>query len=151
MKIRTATKFDIITILEMIKSFASNTPIAQMRDSYDENYLTQLILHILAGRGVILLAEKNEVVIGMLIGFIDKNIWDPNLLVMNELAYWVEPEHRKTSAAYRLIMEYNRVAKEMVENNRISMFTMSKMTNSPDLDYGRFGYRKIEEHWVGGI
>lgn len=151
MQIKKATKFDLPEIIEMLKHFRENTPISIMAECDNHDYISQLIHHILIGRGIVLLAEKDSRVIGMIMGYIDKTIWDPNILVMNELAFWVEPEYRGTSAAYRLIKTYNDEVNKLKGEGRIKLFTMSKMINSPDLDYGRFGYKKIEEHWVGGI
>jgi RimJ/RimL family protein N-acetyltransferase len=86
----------------------------------------------------------------MIIGYIDQNVWDPEIKVLKELVYWVEPEHRNTTAGYRLLKAYNDKAKELVNENRIQLYTMTKMVNSPDLDFSRFGYTKTEEIWVAG-
>ena len=40
---------------------------------------------------------------------------------------------------------------EMVENNRITAYSMVKMTNSPDLKFEKFGFKKTEEVWVAGV
>jgi len=151
MKIRLANKFDEPIIVEMLKHFRSATPISKMNDCDNRSYISELINHILVGRGVILLAEKNDKVVGMMIGYISKTIWDPLMLVMNELTFWVEPEYRGTSAGYKLLKTYSDYAKKLKDEGRIEMYTMSKMVNSPDIDYGRFGYQKVEENWVGGI
>ena len=42
-------------------------------------------------------------------------------------------------------------AQELVDEDTIKMYTMTKMTSSPDLDFARFGYTKSEEVWVAGI
>lgn len=149
MNIRQANKFDYPHIIEMLKHFRDQSPIKVMAETDNEEYVSKLINALLHGRGVILLAVKDKP-IGMLMAVVDQNIWNPDVLVMKELAYWVEPEHRGSTAGYRLITEYNKLAKNMVENDRIKFYTMSKLTKSPDLDYNRFGYDKIEETWVAG-
>jgi len=149
MIIRQANKFDLPDIIEMLKHFREQTPIDIMRDCDDEKYINSLFAMILAGGGICLLAETDRP-IGLIMGVIDQNVWDPKLFVLKELVYWVEPEHRNTTAGYRLLSNYNKAAKELVENDRIKMYTMTKMINSPDIDYGRFGYRKTEETWVAG-
>jgi len=149
MNIRQANKFDYPHIIEMLKHFRDQSPIQVLSTASNEEYVSKLINAILHGRGVILLAEKTQP-IGMLMAVIDQNIWDPDVLIMKELVYWVEPEHRGSTAGYRLLNEYNKLAKNMVDNDRIKFYTMSKLTKSPDLDYNRFGYDKIEETWVAG-
>jgi hypothetical protein len=66
---------------------------------------------------------------------------------MNELAYWVNPEARGTSAGYRLLKTYVDIATIMKNSGEITYFTVSKMINSPDLNYERFGFKKLEETW----
>ena len=149
MIIRTANKFDLPHIIKMLKHFREQTPIDLMRDCNDEQYINKLYHHIILGGGLALVAEMVQP-IGMIIGIKDQNIWDPELRILRELVYWVEPNYRNGTAGYKLIRHYTTAAQEMVDQNRIKMFTMSKMVNSPNLDYGRFGYRKIEETWVAG-
>jgi N-acetylglutamate synthase-like GNAT family acetyltransferase len=149
--IRQANRFDEPQIIEMLKHFRDNAPIKQMKECDNTQHISTLIHHILVGRGILLVAEENNVLVGMIVGYISASLWDPKLLVLNELAFWVEPEHRGSTAGYRLLKKYNELAQELVKNKRITLYTMTKMVNSPDLDYGRFGYKKVEEHWVGGI
>ena len=151
MKIRPATKFDHADIMRMLNQFKLHTPIAAMAECDNQEYVSSIITHILYGRGIILVAEKADETVGMMIGYIDKTIWDPNMLMLSELAFWVEPEHRGSTAGYKLLKKYTEEAKKLKEMDRIAFYTMSRMTNSPNIDYGRFGYTKIEEHWVGGI
>jgi N-acetylglutamate synthase-like GNAT family acetyltransferase len=101
----------------------------------------------LAGAGVIFVAEKNNQVIGMLAAVKNTSIWDPDLWVMNELCYWVEPEHRGGTAGYRLIKAYTEHCNQLRQQGEIEAYTISKMTNSPDLNYAKFGFEKQEENW----
>jgi hypothetical protein len=36
----------------------------------------------------------------------------------------------------------------MKEEGRVTNFFISKMVNSPNLDYARYGFQKLEEFWV---
>jgi len=149
MIVRKANKFDLPYIIKMLRHFRDNAPIEEIKVCNNEEYINTLYATILAGRGVALVAEMDQP-IGMILGFIDQNIWDPEIYVLKELCYWVEPEYRGTTAGYRLIKEYNKLAEELREQDRIKMYTMTKMVNSPDLDFSRFGYKKTEEVWVMG-
>lgn len=145
--IRTATKFDIPYIVEMLRHYRDVTPWDILKECDNEEYIVKLLTQIFAGMGVIFLAEKDNKIIGMLIAAKTPNIWDPNLYIMNELAYWVEPEHRGSTAGYRLIKQYTKYCDEMKQHNKIKGYTISKMSNSPDLDYSKFGFNKLEEMW----
>lgn len=151
MKIIEANKFHAPIIIEMLKQYRSATPVKLFSNCNDEAYINKLLAHIFAGRGIALLAFKNEEPAGMLLGFIDQSIWDPSICVLRELAYWVNPEFRGTTAAYRLLSKYNDHAQSLLDSNRISQWTISKMVNSPDLDYAKFGYKKVETTYSQGI
>jgi len=150
MKIELANKFDIPRLIEMLKNYRDNSPVDRFKMIQDEQHIQKILTHIILGRGLIVVAREEQLIVGMVVSFIDQNMWDNNLLVLKEMAYWVEPEYRGSSAGYKLLSKYNEMAQELKNDGRINMWTISKMITSPDLDYQRFGYRKIEETWVMG-
>jgi N-acetylglutamate synthase-like GNAT family acetyltransferase len=150
MKVRVANKFDLPIVLDMLRNFRNHTPIDIMRECNNEEYINKLFHHVILGGGVALIAEDKGVA-GMIIGVKDQNVWDPEIKVLRELVYWVEPEYRGTTAGYKLLLKYNKLAQELVDTQKINMYTMTKMVNSPDLDFTRFGYKKTEEVWVAGV
>jgi RimJ/RimL family protein N-acetyltransferase len=147
MKVRLATPLDMPDLIRMMKNYRQNSPISALKTAENERYVANIFTHILAGRGAIFVVENDLKVFGMLVAILNHNIWDPSVLVLNELAYWVDLEHRGTSAGYRLLEAYRQHATEMVNEKKIRFFTMSKMINSPDLKYERFGFEKLEEMW----
>jgi hypothetical protein len=48
----------------------------------------------------------------------------------------------------RLLNQYIDYANQLKQEGRIKLFTITKMTTSPDLDYSRFEFQKIEENWM---
>ena len=150
MKIIQANKFHTPIIIEMLKQYRNYAPVDMFKIIDDEVHITTLLTHIYAGRGIALLAYNEDKPVGMILGFIDQSIWDTKLCILKELAYWVNVESRGSTAAYRLLSKYNEVAQSLLNMGRIKTWTISKMTNSPDLDYSKFGYRKVEETWTMG-
>jgi hypothetical protein len=150
MKVRLANKFDLPIVIDMLRNFRNHTPIDIMRECNNEEYINKLFHHVILGGGVALIAEDKDVA-GMIIGVKDQNVWDPEVKVLRELVYWVEPAYRGTTAGYKLLLKYNKLAQELVDTQKINMYTMTKMVNSPDLDFTRFGYKKTEEVWVAGV
>jgi len=146
MKIRQANKFDIPRLIELMKHYRSCSPLPCLLDSNDVAHVENILTQILAGRGVIFVAEKEQVV-GMLIAIRNPNIWDPSITAINELAYWVEPEHRNTTAGYKLLSKYRDWCEQAKVLGTIHYYTVSKMVNSPDLSYDRLGFKKLEEMW----
>jgi hypothetical protein len=147
MKIRSATKFDTPEICRMLRAYRSETPWARLSECDNEPYVREVLAHIFAGLGRIFLAESLGQVHGMLIAVKNNNVWDPDLLVLDELAYWVDVEYRGTRAGYRLIRAYQQWAELLRSQGQIESYTISKMASSPDLNYGRLGFEKLEEKW----
>jgi len=146
--IRKANKFDIPFIIEMLKNYRNAAPHKVLNKANDKEYIEQLLYNLIVGTGFILLAEKDNVIIGTIIAVIIPNVWNPKIKQCSEIAYWVEPEFRGGTAAYRLIKSYIAECDKMMESGKIQMYTMSKMVNSPDLKYEKFGLSKLEETWV---
>jgi N-acetylglutamate synthase-like GNAT family acetyltransferase len=147
MKIRPATKFDIPQLIEMLKRYRDHSPLACLKLSNEEAYIQELLHQVIAGRGIIFVADYVKEIAGMLIAVRNTNAWDPNIIALNELCYWVDTQYRNTSAGYKLLSKYRDYAQELKDQGQIEYFTISKMVNSPDLNYDRFGFRKLEEMW----
>jgi hypothetical protein len=118
-----------------------------LAEADDADYVTRLLTELMAGKGLVLIAE-NDAVVGMLLAIISPSVWSPKHLLMTELAYWVEPDSRGGTAGYRLLAEYKQRGEAMKADNRICNFLISKMTNSPNLQFQKFGFEKLEEFWV---
>jgi N-acetylglutamate synthase-like GNAT family acetyltransferase len=145
--IRDASPFDIPDILDMLRSYRKMTPLPFLAEADDAEYVTQMLTELMAGKGLVLIADKDGIA-GMLIAIIAPSIWSPKHVVMTELAYWVEPECRGGTMGYRLIAEYKQRGDELKKNGRITNYLISKMSNSPNLQYQKFGFEKLEEFWV---
>jgi L-amino acid N-acyltransferase YncA len=146
--IRKATKFDIPDVLEMLRHYRSETPLEFLKDADNSEYITGMLAELIAGRGVVLLAEQDGKAIGMMIAAVMPNIWSPKHFTLTEFAYWVEPEYRGGTAGYRLLRAYLDEAIALKDAGRICNAFISKMVNSPDLKYNKFGFSKLEEFWV---
>jgi N-acetylglutamate synthase-like GNAT family acetyltransferase len=147
-QVRDANPFDIPALLDMLRAYRSHTPLPFLAEVDDEVYITRLLTELMAGRGLVLVAEDDLGVIGMFLACIAPNMWSPKHLIMQELAYWVNQDSRGGTSGYRLLSEYIERGKSMKVEGRICSFSISKMVNSPDLKYERFGFTKIEETWV---
>jgi hypothetical protein len=151
MKIRHANKFDFPEIVAMLHRFKMQGP-TEISNSFDnETHVATVYAHIIAGRGLALVAEKDGKLAGMLIGIVDSLVWDPDTRIMREIVYWVDQEYRGSTAGYRLLAQYVKEGDEMVDSGRITAYSMVKMINSPDLKFEKFGFKKTEEVWVAGV
>jgi len=106
----------------------------------------RVLTHILAGAGIALVAEKKDELVGMLIAYKVPFLWDNSKYIMNEIAYWVEHEHRGGTAGYRLLKEYVKECEQMKAKEMIANYTISQMEGQT-LNYSRFGFKPIEHTW----
>lgn len=146
MKIRHATKYDAKRIVEMLWNYHDSGNIEGLQVEKGNQTPLKVVSYILAGAGLALVAEKNDEVIGMLLAYKTPFLWDNSKFVMNEIAYWVEPEHRGGTAGYRLLSEYVTYCDELKTEGKISNYTISQMEGQT-LDYSRFGFKPIEHTW----
>ena len=148
MQIRKASAFDLPFLLEMLRAYRAHAPLDFLREVNDANHVTTLLSELMAGRGLVLVAVDDGGICGMLIAAIGPSVWSPTHLLMREYAYWVNEESRFSTAGFRLLKEYTTYGESLKEQGRIVGFTISKMVNSPDLSFEKFGYQKLEEFWV---
>ena len=142
--IRQATKYDRIQLQEMVRMFRDESPIEQYKDIDNPDYFNSLIDSIIAGRGVIFLEDN----VGFIMGIISPVVWCDKTYAMYELAWYVKPQYRMGIVGVRLLKEYINYAKQLKEQGRIKLFTITKMVSSPDFDYSKLGFKKIEENWM---
>lgn len=144
--IRQATRFDKPMIFQMLRNYRDSGSISIVEDLDNEPYIDSLMTHILAGAGQALVAEKNNEVIGMLLAIKSPYIWDNDYFTINELAFWVEPEHRGGTAGYRLLKEYVDTCRTLKDEGKILSFTISRRAGTK-LDYTKFGFEPVDETW----
>lgn len=142
--IRKANKFDKPQIIEMLRMFRDESPIQQYKTFENVEYISALIDSIIAGRGIIFI-EQN---VGLIIGVIQPTIWCDKTFALYELAWFVKPEYRHTTAGYKLLKKYLTYAKALKDEGKIKLYTLSKLTTSPNMKYEKFGMVKIEENWM---
>lgn len=147
-KIRDATPVDFSGIVNMLRHYREAAPMSFLLEADNEQHIVGQLTEFVAGRGLVLVAENNTQIMGMLIASIDSSFWYPEKRLMIEVAYWVEPEFRGGTSAYRLLKEYVRRGEVLKQEGRVVHFLISKMSTSPDLSFGKFGFQKLEEFWV---
>jgi GNAT superfamily N-acetyltransferase len=144
--IRLATAWDEEVVIAMLERYRLHSPLDFHKVTPNQQ-ARKIFNHIMAGAGVCFVSEDASSVHGMLLAIKNPNVWDPSVYAMNELAYWVNPERRGTTAGYRLLKAYVDYCAELKAQEQIEYYTVSKMVTSPDLDYGRFGFNRLEEMW----
>lgn len=142
--IREANRFDRDGIIDMMKRFRDSADFIEVLAEDNVEYWYRLLDRIFAGAGKVFYAENK----GLLMCMILPTVWDEKMFALHELAWYVRPEYRQGSTGYRLFEAYIQYGKQLKAQGRIKYFTMTKLDVSPNLDYGRFGFRKKDENWI---
>ena len=152
MNIRIGNKFDIDGVLKLIKEFVDTANLnPNIKDKIDYTYVNQLYHHCILGGGLVLVAEKDGDLVGLIAGIKSPNIWYIEDMALREIMFYIQPEYRKGRVAYKLLTKYNELAQELLDNKVISSYTMTKTEHLDQIDYSRFGYNKVEETWAVGM
>lgn len=142
--IRQANKYDKTEIIEMMKCFREESAIEQYQELNNSEYWSELVDAMLHGRGIIFIEEGK----GLIMGIISPLVWCNKTFALYELAWWVKPKYRNGTTGYKLLKAYIEHAKKLKQENRIKLFTLSKLPNTPNMDYAKLGFKKIDENWM---
>lgn len=145
--IRLATRYDIPRLLEIVEAYAYENPIKVLSKQHNHfpKYVEELLFSIIAGRGFIYIDEHMR---GAIIAIKQSNIWSPKVKELNELLWWVEPEHRNGTVGGRLWKAFDKRAEEMLKAGDIDFVVTSISANGPLIDYSKRGYTPLGAAFV---
>lgn len=146
--IRNANRTDIDRICELLKQFADESPVPELKYFQNEKYVRSMVGSILLGHGILLVSCNESTVTGLLMAIRQGSIWNPDIKIMSEMAWFVGQEYRHGRSGYKLIKEYIKCCNDEISQQKIKTFTITKMVSSPDIDYVRLGFNKLEEDFI---
>jgi GNAT superfamily N-acetyltransferase len=141
---REATIHDKMQIMEMMVKFRDESGFNEFMHFTNESHFFSMLDNIFAGQGIIYIEENK----GLLMAMVLPSIWCNKTYGLHELAWFVLPEYRNTTIGYRLFKAYIAYAKKLKTIGRIKYFTMTKLDNSANFDYAKYGFTKKDENWV---
>jgi len=137
--IRFANKYDNDKIIELLKDFAikSNNPITYNPLVWSKTYIEQILATLYAGHGFVLIDDKQTdiLVVAKTESFWLQNVWQLQEVMLTANNKFV---------VIRLIKEYIRIAKDMINKGEI---TQAIMASYKDYGFERYGMVKLELHW----
>ena len=160
MRIRQGLTKDDDAIIDCLRKFADYQPWGKLKaeaEHYNDHHVRK-ILDAIRKKGIMLVAEDVEKrsltkpgdIAGVFMAIVAPDIWLPQLVSLNELVWWVNPEYRETTVGYRLFKEYQKIGEQMVKDKKINNFTMTLLENSPKIDLEKRGWDKVETNYVFG-
>jgi hypothetical protein len=137
--IRLANRYDNDKIIELLKDFAikSNNPLTNNPLAWSKTYIEQILATLYAGHGFVLIDDNQTdiLVAARVESFWLKNIWQLQEVMLTGNNKFV---------IARLIKEYIRIAKDMLNKGEINQAIMASYE---DLGFERYGMVKLELHW----
>jgi hypothetical protein len=148
MLIRTGNRHDFDQLIELLTAFKGESP-HEIHEGRDVPHLTNILTRCLHG-GIILVAEDNKKIVGTIVAMIIPDIWFPKIHRLIELAWYVYPEYRNTTAGARLFTEYQRHAESLLSVKRIKNYSLSLLRQSPPINLEKRGFRLEEQTYIAG-
>lgn len=146
--IRFATTADIPTIITMLVKFADATPVQFLKGAQYNPRLVQSVLSAILKSGLILVSHRDDVITGMLIAQIVNDQWLPQYRYLKELAWWVDEEYRGGTDGYRLLAEFTRIGKSLLDEKKITAVQLTTLANKPIPIVEKLGWRSVETNFV---
>lgn len=143
MNIRMANKNDtqdgIKEIIKAVKEF----PDMSIKGLIVTNGYYENLINLCFDKGIIIVAEEDNKIIGCIISLLNANIWT----AMNELVTlvtWVHKDKRNSSAFYRMFKLYEKHFTKLKQENKIDRVLIAKLTNRTNVNYEKLGFKLIE-------
>lgn len=148
--VRVARLEDVPDLVRMARNFHKASPYRYLK--FDTQKVTESFKKVVTGPGtdmIALLAYKDNQNIGMVVAAADAPPFSSEK-VSTELAWWVEPSHRKTRAALFLFEAYEAWA-QRVGCRGIQSAYLVGTDHDPSGFYLRKGYQPVESSYLKGI
>ena len=143
MNIRMANKNDtqdgIKEIIKAVKEF----PDMSIKGLIVTDEYYETLINLCFDKGVIIVAEEDNKIIGCIISLLNANIWT----AMNELVTivtWVHKDKRNSSAFYRMHKLYKEEYTKLKQQNKIDRVLMACLPDKTNIKFEKLGYKLIE-------
>jgi GNAT superfamily N-acetyltransferase len=133
---RLATRHDLTACKTLLRAYADELGIAALRQ-HNELHVERLFGEMFAGRGFVLIDEQAR---GLLAAMVVRNFWNPELLELHEICFYVQPEARKRTIGGKLWLLFNKLAGEMLTQGRVQMVVCSR---NQGLAIERYSYKQL--------
>ena len=137
--IRLANRYDNDKIMELLRKFCFNSknPITNDPFNWSKTYTEQILATLYAGHGFVLIDDNQT---DILVAARTESVWLQNVWQLQEVMLTANNKF----VVARLIKEYVKIAKDMINKGEI---TQAIMASYKDLGFERYGMVKLEQHW----
>ena len=128
-------------LTKVIKKFA---PINGLGVNPSED-IYEISKQLLDNPNIICIQKENK---GIILGLVYPLFYNPNILVAQELGWWVEPEYRGSPLAIRLLKEFEKEAKNRGASKVIMFYLDAQTPEKLDKMLGKMNYKHLEYNMV---
>jgi len=141
--IRSITAEDKSRVMELIYSFKEETE----SDEISDDSVRSLLDHIIECEdGVGLVLCEGSLIVGTILGAIQQHVYNPSLLILIELVWYVSPDKRKSLSNIKLLKHFEEEGRLKGANQ--SYVTLRENMKDVSKIYERLGYTKQESTFV---
>lgn len=128
-------------LIDMMKAYADEAGIETLKQNQNERHVQELFFQMIKGRGFVLIDDQFR---GFLAAYVISNFWNNSVKELHEVGWWVMPEYRNTSVGGRLWLRFNKLAQDMLDQNRVQVVCTSLMHSSPNIDYTKYNFKPMQ-------
>jgi len=128
-------------LAEVVKKFA---PINGLGIKPSEN-IEEIMTNLLDNEDVICIEKENK---GVILGIIYPLYYNPDVLIAQELGWWVEPEYRNTTLGIKLLKEFEKEAKARGAKKIIMFYLDAQTPDKINQMLSRMGYEPVEYNMI---
>jgi hypothetical protein len=148
--IRNITRHDYDQVIEGMRLFRTEAGrSSHLTHDYDLTHITR-VLDYCRLSGVCLIAEHNTGLQGFLISAKNPDVWQPKILRLQELLWWVRPDVRGSSIGGRLLVKYKQQAESMKAAGEIFSYSIGRAKTTTDIDFSKLGFEFYESQYIIG-
>lgn len=148
--IRNITRHDYDQVIEGMRLFRTEAGrSSHLTHDYDLTHITR-VLDYCRLSGVCLIAEHNNDLQGFLISAKNPDVWQPKILRLQELLWWVRPDVRDSSIGGRLLVKYKQQAEIKKSAGEIFSYSIGRAKTTKDIDFSKLGFEFYESQYIIG-
>lgn len=146
--IRRLERADYPHVVKLLERFAWATEFDLLKkEQYSHEHVQQVLLRC-ERAGISFVSLDGTRITGCILSCLVPDLWIPEIVRLRELAWFVDKDYQGQGHGRELYKAYVYQAEHWRRQGRITGYTMSKLTSSPQIDYP--GFRHVESTYMIG-
>jgi len=131
-------------VAEVIKKFA---PINGMGIPASDN-IEEIVQNLLENENIICIEKEGK---GVILGLLYPLYYNPEIIIAQELGWWVEPEYRNTTIGIKLLKAFEKEAKNKGADKIMMIYLDSQSPENVNKMLTKLNYSSVEHSMVKDI